>query len=99
VVLLTQWVDFVQLVKFEPRAGLTDAELQWMRQVVPLYPSSGFFMKIARTLALNGRPDEAALWLNRMCPVVALAQCELVKRVWVEQAASDTAMASVPWPR
>lgn len=96
---LTQWRDFVQLVRFEPRAGMSEKELQWMREVVPMYPSSGFFMKLARSLAMNGRPDEAEMWLRRMCPVVTKAQCELVERVWVDMATRDAAMATVKWPR
>lgn len=95
---LTQWHDFVRLVRLEPHASMSETELQWMREVVPMYPSSGFFMKIARSLAMNGKPDEAAMWLRRMCPVVTKAQCELVERVWVDMAARDAAMANVSWP-
>ena len=98
VILLTQWREFFRLVRFEPSAGMTDSELAWMRDVTGLYPSSGFFQKLSTALALNNRPDEAALWLRRMCVLVPVGQCRAVKTAWENQSKTDPLIAKVAWP-
>jgi len=98
VLLLTQWRDFVRFATMEPKEGIKQAELQWMRNVVSLSPSAGLVQKLALTLALNDRPQEAADWLEKMCGMVPVAQCKLVKDAWVQQAVGKPKLMGVPWP-
>ena len=98
VLLLTQWSDFVSFATLEPKEGTQQAELQWMRNVAGLSPSAGLVQKLAIALALNGRPQEAAEWLGKMCGMVPAAQCELVKQAWVQQAVGKPHLIAVPWP-
>lgn len=98
VLLLTQWQDYMRYARFEPKAGLTNEELDWMRNVTGLYPNMIFFNKIATVMALNQRPEEAALWLKRLCKLAPEGQCLLVKKDWARQSLKNPAIANVPWP-
>lgn len=98
VLLLTQWKDFIRMAKFEPYAGMREVDLQWMRDMVGLYPSAGFFQRVAVALALNRQPEEAVLWLHRACHVVSQAQCAALKVAWENQALTRVEIKAVPWP-
>lgn len=98
VVLLTQWRDFIRLTRLEPKAGMSEAELQWMRNVTGLNRSAGSIKALATALALNKHPEEAALWLRRLCQSASVYQCGTVKSAWAVQAASEPRIAAVPWP-
>lgn len=98
VVLLTQWREYIRYARFEPKTGMTDEELDWMRNVAGLYPNMIFFNKIATAMALNQRSDEAALWLRRLCKLAPEVQCVLVKEDWARQSLKNPAIAAVPWP-
>lgn len=98
VLLLTQWHDYIRYARFEPKAGLTVDELDWMRNVTGLFPNIIFFNKLATALALNQRPDEAHLWLKKMCKVAPEAQCLAVKKDWARQALKSPEIAAIPWP-
>ncbi len=98
VTLLTQWRDFFRMIRLEPARAMTEAELAWMRNVTGLYPSAGFFQKLATAMALNQRPDDAVLSLRQMCRIVSEQQCLAVKFAWENRAKSEPLIAKVPWP-
>jgi O-antigen ligase len=98
VLLLTQWQEYIRYARFVPIGGLTNEELNWMRHVTGLYPNMIFFNKIATAMALNHRPDEAALWLKRLCKIAPEEECLLVKKDWARQSLKEPAIAAVPWP-
>jgi hypothetical protein len=98
VTLLTQWRDFFRMIRLEPAGAMTEAELAWMRNVTGLYPSAGFFQKLATAMALNQRPDDAVLSLRQMCQIVSEQQCLAVKFAWENRAKSEPLIAKVPWP-
>lgn len=98
VILLTQWHDYMRYARFEPKGGLSREELEWMRSVTSLFPNMIFFNKLATALALNGEPDEASLWIKRMCKIAPLQQCLLVKQDWARQAVRYPEIAAIPWP-
>ena len=99
VLVLTQLREYVRLAKFEPKSEMSEAELEWMRGVAGIYPGAGPFQKMATALALNGRTDEARLWLQRLCKITPEIQCALAKRVWHRMSEQDSRIASVPWPK
>ncbi|MCW5644128.1 MAG: O-antigen ligase C-terminal domain-containing protein [Rhodoferax sp.] len=99
VFLLDQWVDFFRMVRFEPRAGMTEKELQWARDVAAANAFPGLYQKLGVALALNGRPEEAALWMRRMCHVRPLEHCAAVQMMWTAQAKQSASIAAVPWLR
>jgi O-antigen ligase len=98
VLLLDSLREVIALSRFEPSASTTEEELERMHHVARLYPSAGVVHKLAATLAWKNRPDEARLWLRRICAVAPAAQCRAVKAAWENQAATDPLIAKVPWP-
>lgn len=98
VLLLTQLRELIRYARFEPRAGMSADELNWMRSVAGLYPNAGTIHKMAAALVWNQRPEEAQLWLRRMCKVVHPFQCEAIRRAWANQALNDPQIRAVPWP-
>lgn len=98
VLLLTQWREFIRMARFEPTKGMSAEELEWMRKVTGAYPSAGAFHKLAGALAMNQQPDEARLWLRRMCKMVDQAQCAAVKVAWANQSVQNADIAAVAWP-
>jgi hypothetical protein len=98
VLLLSQWRDFVGFVKQEPAKGLDEAELESLRRIAALNPGAATLQKLAVVLALNGRSDEAALWLRRMCNTAPKSQCELVRKAWLIDAKTTPEIAAVRWP-
>jgi len=98
VLLLTQWREFVRLARFEPVSGMSAGDMEWMRKVTSTYPSAGFLQKYAATLAMNQRPDEAQLWLRKLCKMVSESQCAAVKAAWANQSIVNPLIAAVPWP-
>lgn len=98
VLLLDQLRDVIVLDRFEPSFGMKPEQLDWMRRVATLYPSAGSVHKLAVALVWNNQPDEATLWLRRMCAVVPARQCLAIKSAWDKQAKTDPLIARVPWP-
>lgn len=98
VVLLTQWHDYIKYARFEPKVGLSADELDWMRNVAGLFPGTIFFHKLATALALNQRPEEASLWLQRMCKIVPDGDCLAAKDIWARQTLTNPEIAAIPWP-
>lgn len=98
VLLLTQLRDIITYARFEPGRGMSPESLQWMRTVVSLYPSAGSIHKLAAALAWNQQPEEAQVWLRRMCRVGPVLECEAVRRAWTRQALTDPQIRAVPWP-
>lgn len=98
VLLLTQWREFIRLARFEPARGMSADELEWMRKVTSTYPSAGFFQKYAAALAMNQRPEEAQLWLRKLCKMVTEVQCLGVKEAWENHARMEPLIAAVRWP-
>ena len=98
VLLLTQWREFIRLARFEPTRGMSAEELDWMRKIAGAFPNAGAFHKLAAALAMNQRPDEAQLWLRRMCRTVSKSQCDAVRQAWTIQSEQDPQIAAVPWP-
>ena len=98
VLLLSQWRSFVWYVRLEPLANVSAADIELMRILTRLYPSSGFFHKLATVLALNNQPYEAQWWLRRICKISSAQQCISVKELWAKQSLSDAKIALVAWP-
>lgn len=98
VLLLTQWHDFVEFARYEPKAGLSQAELEKLRNIPELFSGALFLHKYASFLALNQRPDEARLWLQRICKVTTESECSAAKAIWAKQSLKHPEIAAIPWP-
>ncbi len=98
VVILTDLRDLIKYLRYEPHKGMTPEELRWMTNVAELYPGAGIIHKLATAMVWNDRPDEASLWLRRMCKMVHPLECEAVRNAWLNQAAYDEQIRAVPFP-
>src|SRR5450830_139979 len=98
VILLTQLRERIGFMRYEVKRGMSPDELAWLLQVVNAYPGGGVIYKAAKALALNDRPLEAQQWLKKICKVSSLEECDLIKRVWAQDALSNPSIAAVPWP-
>lgn len=98
VLLLDQWKGFFWYVRLEPSIGMSANDIELMRALTRLYPSSGFFHKLATALALNDRPEEASWWLRRICKIASASQCIAVQQAWTMQSQASAKIAVVPWP-
>ena len=98
VLLLTQWRDFVRMVKWDLGQPVRDEDLQWMQHVTSLTPNIGLFQIYAMSLARSGQPDKAAHWLRTMCTALPAGRCAQVASFWQFKARSDPALAAVSWP-
>lgn len=98
VILLTQWHDFVEFARYEPKAGLSQAELDRLRSIPELFSGALFVHKYASILALNQHPDEARLWLQRLCKVAPESECSAAKAIWAKQSLKHPEIAAIHWP-
>ena len=98
VAVLTQLRERINLVRYQPKAGMSAQEMDWVRQVVNAYPGMGMLYKAASVFALNKRPEEATQWLRKICKISSPQECDLGRRVWAQEARTNPLIAAVPWP-
>lgn len=95
--LLNQLGEYIRYARFEPRREMDADDLDWMKKVVSTYPNTGVIYKFATAMAMNQKPDEAKLWLRRMCKIAPESECAAVKTAWMEKSLSNADIAAVPW--
>lgn len=80
--LLTQLSAFFRFSRTEARVGMSEEELEWMRQVSERfgYPSAMF--RYALALGLNERVDAAQTVLDRLCRIHEKKRCEEAIEGW-----------------
>ena len=98
VVFLTHLRERIRFMRYEVKSGMTAEELTWALQVANAYPGSGSLYKAAKALALNNRSQEAQQWLKKICKISSVEECDLIKRVWAQDARVNPLIAAVPWP-
>jgi hypothetical protein len=98
VLLLTQFGESFRFARLLPTSGMSADDLDWMRKVSKTYPGSATLPKLALALALNKQPDEAQLWLEKVCRIESELRCSAVKNYWANQSLKHPELAAVPWP-
>lgn len=98
VLMLTQWHDYIAYARVQPSYGMSDKDLEGLRTVARMHPSSIFFYKLIGALALNGLPTEARHWQTTMCSVVPLHECVDAKKMWEFQGLKYPEIAAIAWP-
>lgn len=63
VVLLSGAREFIRFARTEAKEGMSDSELEWMRQVSSRFPYPPAMFRYILALAINNRPEEASLHL------------------------------------
>jgi O-antigen ligase len=99
VMMLTQWREYLAYARVEPRAGMADADLARMGNIVARFPYSSALRQYAVANALNGRPEVARDTLVRLCKLHSAMRCRNELLLWTEQLRSGaTPLAAVPLP-
>ena len=97
VLILIQWADFFKAVRMQSTAAMDASDLRLLRDLASAYPNPGLYQKLAKSLALNDQPAEAALWLTRACKMVPKSQCVALRQSWAAQARNDPRLAAAKW--
>ena len=82
----------------EYKANRAKSPDEFKGQVALAFPSTAALFRMGTVSALNGRPEDARLWLSRICPLIEASQCEPFRKVWAARARADTRLAAVTWP-
>ncbi|MDO9315970.1 MAG: Wzy polymerase domain-containing protein [Burkholderiaceae bacterium] len=98
---LTQWGAYLRFARMEePRTDLSADELAWMRAVTERFPYAESQMRSAQAHGLNGRPDVAALELQRLCSLQTARRCKQQLAAWKALVATTSPqLAAVTLPR
>lgn len=98
VLLLTQLSEQIRYARFEPHGSMSEAEIEWAQNITSLYPNTAALLKLVKVLVLNGRLDEGAIWLRRICPIVSEKQCRAAEYAWKEAQQEDPRLSVLAWP-
>ena len=99
VTVLTHLREWIVASREKPRAAMSPQELADMQSMARQYPSRPFAYRLATALALNDRPDEARVWLEKICKFTDAEDCQLAQRSWAQDAGDDPRLAKVQWVR
>lgn len=98
VIVLTHVREWLRLARFQPRAGMLESEVEWVRDVANKYPMPDSLYKIAETYALNGQPDQASIWLSKAHRVCSESNWAVLEASWRRAAKIDPRLAMVKLP-
>lgn len=98
-ILLTQWSEFFSVARVVPHEGMRAAELDQLRAVASILPGKWLLHNLAAALAMNDQPEEAKVWLKRLCKNEPEFEWQIVKAAWAQRSLSNPKLAAVPWPQ
>lgn len=95
---LTHLSEWIRLSRYKIHPAMSRQEVQDLEALTRAYPSLSSAFRLAKALALNGRPDEARTWLGRICKFTSVQECALAQRTWQREAGDDPRTDQVRWP-
>jgi len=98
VIVLTQFREMIAFARNTPRPGLSELELDDMRDLVKTISSPIGIHKLAANLALNGHPEEAQSWMRAHCKTSPPELCLAMELRWRNLSLAYPALSAVPWP-
>jgi len=96
---LTQLREWIVVARYKAHPDMSPQALDEMTTVARSYPSFNLIYRLATALALNGRPDEARVWLRKICKIADEKQCRLAQRTWAQESPNDPRTAVIQWPQ
>lgn len=87
----------IRLGRMSAKPGLSQDELNWMRDVTYAFPGLSNLYVYTAALALNEQPDEAHLMMRKMAKVMMPAEYQELGRAWVSQSKRNNKLATVQW--
>jgi len=98
VVLLDSLHEFQRYWQTPVKGGATEAELAWARDITLRYAGPPAMLRFALAAGLNGRPQEAADTLARMCKMNLVERCDEGRDSWLKLQAQYPVLNAVPLP-
>lgn len=89
VLLLNPLQQSLTALRIPARRNMPESDLLALHRAVQRYPSDGGLFTLARSSALNGRPQEAAIALARLCQLYPPPICKAAGKAWQEIGAQD----------
>lgn len=84
--------------KYELRAPMPTQDVEWLKTVVNVLPSSFNMMKLSAALAIQGRLHESRQWQEKICRLAPPSQCQTIGQRWKMLEGQFPELAKVPWP-
>lgn len=84
--------------KYEIRTPMPTQDVEWLKTVVNILPSSLNMMKLSAALAMQGRLDESRQWQEKICRLAPPSQCQTIGQRWKMLEGQFPELAKVPWP-
>jgi hypothetical protein len=82
VILLDGPREFHRFWTTQAKPGMTTEQVDWMRSVSRRFPVPPAMLRYATAAALNGRPEEAAMVLGRLCKIHEVTRCDEGREAW-----------------
>ena len=98
VVLLDGPREYHRFMITPARAGMMNADLDWMRAVSQRNAYPPAMLRFALAAGLNGRPEEAALTMRRLCAMHPPRRCSEAREAWRSAQESFPGIAAIPGP-
>lgn len=77
---------------------LSEAELLQREQLTEVIYDGYAMFYLAAVEALNHRPEQATLWLQRFCKLRSLGACISAGRDWAQSGVTHPEIAAIAWP-
>lgn len=97
-IVLNQLGEFLEFSRFEVRPELSDSELQWASSVVQVIYNPTNTLHFVEILALNGRENDARLWIDRLQKIQSKSDYEGMHRDWQTDSAKMPLLRTINWP-
>jgi O-antigen ligase len=96
--LLDQPREFHRYWMTPATTGMSTEQLDWMRRVSMREPRPPAQLRYALAAGLNGRLDEAAVTLARLCQLHPALRCDEGRESWLAAQQQHPVLRSIPYP-
>ena len=87
----------VKMGRLIPRSGMSQEELNWMKQTANFFPSSANQYTYTAALAMNGRPDLAQRQMRILQKMMMTADYEALGKIWLNQSSVNAQLIQTKW--
>jgi hypothetical protein len=88
----------VEMVRAATTKHLSEAELLDRENLTQAFPESYAMFYLAAAEAINHRPEQAVLWLQRYCKLMPANGCFNAARDWAQSGVAHPEIAAIEWP-
>ena len=95
---LSHLSSHLEMVRAPTTKSLSQAELLKREKLTEAYPDGHAIFYLAASEALNHRPEQAVLWLQRYCKLNPMDGCVGAANDWARSGVAHPEIAAIPWP-